>query len=431
MPKIISPETRNQVKKNHLLGLTRDENAENAGISAGAVSSILSQFSKEIGEANFEALTRYTRTLREHDMSLVDSIKGFHIVNLANKIGTDPDKLPEFLRDVFIPYKDSNLTASELILHTKEFVEFLKSSEMTPEELQKYCNDLLNKKQELEKQVQLLEENRANAKRETTSILEQNKVTLEKISDFEQTLQELEKYDISIDDVPKLAKMLKTAEKSDWDNSKITDYLAESEKYESQIITKKKELEKINEVIDEKTTQNVLLDKKIESKELRIKKLESTTKTLKDQETELKASVRTMTEFSLNQIKTITKNATESISKAQFAHLDSLNELSRNFDEKSTQATKKQNDKLEGIANIMDEFISETIKSAENAGNIRALVPFHKILNSKGEDYEIYPAIILILERFEIWYQKQDSKNSKLTSIIDELISIMKDHLKE
>jgi len=98
---------------------------------------------------------------------------------------------------------------------------------------------------------------------------------------------------------------------------------------------------------------------------------------------------------------------------------------------KNPPRQQKTNDKLEGIANIMDEFISETIKSAENAGNIRALVPFHKILNSKGEDYEIYPAIILILERFEIWYQKQDSKNSKLTSIIDELISIMKDHLKE
>ena len=54
MPKIIPPEIKNQVIDNHFLGTTRDENAEKACISTGAVSAILSQFSVDIGHANFD-----------------------------------------------------------------------------------------------------------------------------------------------------------------------------------------------------------------------------------------------------------------------------------------------------------------------------------------------------------------------------------------
>jgi len=234
MPKIIPPEIRNQVINNHLSGLTRNENADNTGISGGAVSAILSQFSKDIGEANYEALTRYVRSFRENNMDLRDSIEGFHLMSSIKRLGIDLDKLGAFITEVYLPYKDSSLTPSELIQNTKGFVEFLKSTKMTPDELEKYYNDLLNKKQDLEKQTRSLEEEAIKAERETSSTLKQNKVTLEKITDFEQTRQELEKKGVSVDDLPKLAKMLKAAEKNNWNNSKISDYLVASEDYERQ-----------------------------------------------------------------------------------------------------------------------------------------------------------------------------------------------------
>jgi len=343
LPKIISPETKEQVRKNHLSGFTRDENASNTGISAGAVTTILSQFSNDIGKVNYESITRYSRTLRENDMSLSDSIKGFHFINLIKRINIESDKLQEFITEVYLPYKDSKLTPSELINNTKRSVEFLKLTKMTPDEMEKYCNDILNKKEDLEKQTRLQEEKKIQSERETKSILKQNKSTLEKISNFEQTRKKLEESNISLDDLPKLAKMLRVAGKNNWSNSKIIDCLESFENYNQQIIAKKKELEKINEDIDEKTTQNILLDKKITSKELHQKKIESTVKTLKDQETELKASVRTMTELSLNQIKTITKNVTESISEVQSKYLDSVNTLNDDLNIKSDKMIKKTN----------------------------------------------------------------------------------------
>ena len=174
-----------------------------------------------------------------------------------------------------------------------------------------------------------------------------------------------------------------------------------------------------------------MLDKKITSNEQHLKKLESKIKTLKNQEIELKASISTTTTFSLNQIKTIKKKAIDYISDVQSVHLDSLNALNNNLIEKSDQVTKKQKNELEEITSNLDKFISEMIKSAENAGNLKALAPFHKILASKGEAHEIYPSMITILERFEFWYQKQDNKSTRLPSIIDELISIIKNHLNQ
>ena len=431
MPKIISLEIGNQVINNHLLGLTRDENAQNTGLSGGTVSSRLAQFAKEIGHGNFEALTSYSRMLRENNMNITDSIEGFHDINLMKKIGIHPDELKTFLAEVYLPYKDSNLTPFELIQNTKGSVEFLKSTKMTPNEMEEYCSDLLNKKQDLEKQNRTLEENAINVEMETRSIQKQNKITLEKISDFEQIRHELEKNKVSIDDLPKLAKMLKAAEKSNWNYSKITDCLAASEDYQREIIENRRERNKINKENNEKINQTSLLDKKIISDEQHLKKLESKIKTLKNQEVELKASISTTTAFSLNQIKTIKKKAIDYISEVQSAHLDSLDTLNDNLIEKSDQVTKKQRGELEELTGNLDRFVSEMIKSAENAGNLKALAPFHKILNSKGEPHEIYPSMITILERFEFWYQKQDNKSTNLPSIIDELISIIKNHLRQ
>ena len=431
MPKIIPPEIKNQVIDNHLLGTTRDENAEKACISTGAVSAVLAQFSIDIGEANYEALTRYVRSLRENNMDLRESIEGFHIMNSIKRLGVDLDKLRAFITEVYLPYKDSSLTPSELIQNTKGSVEFLKLTKMTPNEMEEHNDDLLNKKQDLEKQNSMLEENAMRVERETESIQKQNKITLEKIANFEQTRKDLEKNGVSVDDLPKLAKMLTAAEKNNWNYSKIYDYLIASEDYERKIIENKRELNKINKESNEKRNQISLLDKKITFNELHLKKLESKIKTLKNQEIELKASISTTTTFSLNQIKTIKKKAIDYISDVQSVHLDSLNALNNNLIEKSDQVTKKQKNELEEITSNLDKFISEMIKSAENAGNLKALAPFHKILASKGETHEIYPSMITILERFEFWYQKQDNKNTSLPSIIDELISIIKNHLNQ
>jgi hypothetical protein len=414
---------------NQFLGLTRDENAEKTGLSAGTITNILKEFSGKIGNAEFESLTHYSRTLRENNMNLSDSIDGFHIKNLAQRLGIDHEKLQTFLTEAYIPIKESNLTPSELIQNIKKFVEFLKSIEMTPDNLEQYYSDHLNKKQDLEKQTKLSEEKAISAERETTSALKQNKVTLEKITNFEQIRQELEQNGVSVDDLPKLAKMTKTAQKSNWDNSKIIDYLAESENYERQIIENQIKLDKINKEIDEKENQISLMSKKITSNKQQQKKFESKIKTLKNQEIVIKASISTTTSFSLSQIKTIEKKSIESIANIQSVHLDSLNTLDKYLIEKSAQIIKKQKVELEEITGILDKSVSEMIQLAEKEGSLKALAPLHKILDSKGEAHEIYPSMITILERFNIWYQKQNKKSTRLTLIIEELTSIMKNHL--
>jgi len=429
MPKIIPAETRNQVINNHLSGLTRDENADKTGISAGAVSAILVQFSKNIGGANYEALTRYVRSLRENNMNLRDSIEGFHIINSIKRLEIDSDKLEEFIVEVYLPYKDSDLSPSELVHNTKRFVEFSRSTGTAPDELDRYCSEHLNKVQELKEQTESLKNEKTSLETDIKSLFTQNKITLKQLDEFVQMQEQLKKRGVPVDNVSVLVKMLKAAEKNNWNSSKIHDYLIASDDYERQIIETRRELNKINKEFDDKRSQISLLDKKITANEQHLKKLESKIKTLKNQEGELKASINTTTTISLNQIKTIKKKAIDSIYEVQSAHLDSLNTLNDDLIEKSDQVTKKQKGELEEITGNLDKFISEMIKSAEKAGSLKALAPFHKILDSKGDAHEIYPSMITILERFEFWYQKQDNKSTRLTSIIDELISIIKNHL--
>ena len=431
MPKIIPPEIKKQVIDNHFLGITRDENADKTGISTGAVSAILSQFSKDIGKINYEALTRYTRTLRENDMNLADSIDGFHIINSIKRLEIDSDKLEEFIVEVYLPYKDSDLSPSELVHNTKRFVEFSRSTGTAPDEIERYHNEHLSKVQELKEQIESLKNDKTSLETDIKSLFTQNKITLKQLDEFVQVQGQLKKRGVSVDNISILAKMLDAAEKNSWDITKIIRHLEEFEDYEKSLSESKLEFENINKENKKNTDEIDLLDKKITSNEQHLKKLESKIKTLKNQEIELKASISTTTTFSLNQIKTIKKKAIDYISDVQSVHLDSLNALNNNLIEKSDQVTKKQKNELEEITSNLDKFISEMIKSAENAGNLKALAPFHKILASKGEAHEIYPSMITILERFEFWYQKQDNKSTRLPSIIDELISIIKNHLNQ
>ena len=132
MPKIIPPELKQQVIVNHLQGLTRDENAKKTGISTGAVTGVLTNFSKEIGEGNYEAVTRYARLLRENEMDINDSIEGSHALGQLKKLGVEQDKLNDFVTGVYLPYVDSNLAPSELIQSVKILSDIKESTGIQP-----------------------------------------------------------------------------------------------------------------------------------------------------------------------------------------------------------------------------------------------------------------------------------------------------------
>ena len=189
MPKIIPPELKHQVIVNHFLGLTRDENAQKTGLSTGTVTGVLTNFSKEMGEVNFETLTRYVRILRENEMDIKDSIQGFHALGQLKKLGVEQDKMNDFVTEVYLPYQDSNLTPSELIQNVRRLYDIKESTGIQPAELKQYCDELLNKKQVLENKIKSLKEQADQAKKDAESTLKQKKVTEEQLDTFEHVRQ--------------------------------------------------------------------------------------------------------------------------------------------------------------------------------------------------------------------------------------------------
>lgn len=84
-----------------LKGKTRDEIAEEFGISQGTVSNIIARMRNSLSKYEADAMRELAQELRELDITADNSFIGCRIIKILENLKIPESKIEEFLKEIF------------------------------------------------------------------------------------------------------------------------------------------------------------------------------------------------------------------------------------------------------------------------------------------------------------------------------------------
>ena len=211
----IPVDIKEEIIRQWLNGLSRDQIALNNYISTGATTNIINEWTTALGKPEADALRVLGRTIRSSGLSLVQCAVGFRIRNMLTSHGTDPDKAEQFVSYTIKKCNTHGITPDKLITHAEDLAKFSDYTGLT--EIEGYVNqkgleisELKKSEQEIRDRIDLLETERAELEKSRDVILEQKRNATEEMNSYFEAKQQLDKYGLSIPgDIQKILKTSK------------------------------------------------------------------------------------------------------------------------------------------------------------------------------------------------------------------------------
>src|SRR5919206_3590797 len=97
MPPLTDEQTRGNVIKQWILGLSRDSIAEQNGIGAGTVSSIVANYKVGVEELDFDSIRQLAVEARQQGWNLSELASHARLYNYFLKSGAAEDKIESFI----------------------------------------------------------------------------------------------------------------------------------------------------------------------------------------------------------------------------------------------------------------------------------------------------------------------------------------------
>jgi predicted XRE-type DNA-binding protein len=197
MPAKILKSIREQVIKQWLQGMSRDEIAKVNDIGAGTVSDIIKDIKqKEIFD--IDLLREVALVLKKHDLNLSVFAPSIRIKNKLDKMGVSEDKIDSLIDNSNTHCFKRHLTADEYFNHVDQVCALSENLEMPVDQLP---NHIIRQQLELEK----VEKETEDAKLKQHQVLQHYNVTMDELQEFIRDKP-------SIDHIKKLEKKLEKAE---------------------------------------------------------------------------------------------------------------------------------------------------------------------------------------------------------------------------
>src|SRR5690348_3773196 len=109
-------------------GVQRDKIAANNGLSAGAVTNVVNEWRRGVGDDVIDNLRQLGEVLRKNGITPAQCALGFRTVMLISKLGVKEEELDSFLLDVYNRCIDLGLSPENIAFHIKDLLEFLKTN---------------------------------------------------------------------------------------------------------------------------------------------------------------------------------------------------------------------------------------------------------------------------------------------------------------
>jgi hypothetical protein len=210
MPPPIQEIIRRRVIEQWISGFPRDKIASDLQIGAGTVSSIVSDFKKNLQASDIDSTRELAIDARRQGLNLSELGSHFRLYNYFIKSGAAEDKIESFIARVH----SCNIPPERIIQCVNQLYEITRGQSIPLHELPGYIEKELVEKQKIDEEIQ-----------QADTILQSKNVTLEAIDEHIKLNEELNKHDLSTHDIGKLLNLLSNAKKYGFDDKEIADKL--------------------------------------------------------------------------------------------------------------------------------------------------------------------------------------------------------------
>ncbi len=219
MPSKLPDNIKPTVIQQWLAGAQRDKIAVDNGISAGAVSNIVSSWRRAVGSYVADELRELAVNLRRNGITPTRCAIGFRAAMMMSRLGVQEDNFDSFMSDIYNRCNDLGLTPQRISSYITSLLEFSQSVSFS--QMRDHISEKIEEKKNLEQEIEKLRSQVETLQNQKSEVEHRSKVALDNHRNIEYKLQwytdiknELKnKYGLPVDDITKFASMINAAER--------------------------------------------------------------------------------------------------------------------------------------------------------------------------------------------------------------------------
>ena len=432
MPAPLSTETIAAIIISFLEGLTRDAIADKLGISQGSVSNVLQNLKNTIGEPTFNILKGLGRYLQQNDITFDDAIIGFHVKSLLKKLGVDVEKIKDFVEGFYSACIQNGVQPTVAITTVKKIIDIEKDAQIPFEELPQKYKDILNQIKTAEAKLATLKEEIVKTKNDKAAVIrELNKkiqqleqghthlyqkyqVSVQKVDFYNKISESLKLQNIPIEDTAKFAQMMANAQNFGYDEKIIISQIQSSK-------THHEELKKIQEMIQHlqeqlrsaKSELEAILKQNAEVSEA-VDLLQQDKLVVTKQVKACKREISLLTSMFIEEQKVMLRSFHQNIDQAKSKALTEFQYFSSDMREAWERFIEQEKLDAQNSRLRLDESCQKLNDKCVEYGQIKNHAILAKIIEGTADPHEILSAMMMILQRFQVWVGKSELESSEL-----------------
>jgi hypothetical protein len=232
MPSKLPDNFKSLVIQQWLSGTQRDKIAAENGLSAGAVTNLVNEWSRGLGFAIADDLRELAVTMKKVGITAAQCASGFRAAMIMNKIGVKEDEIEYFVSEVYNRCKEIGLSADNIDIYLQGLLEFSKTSGMPILPISKIADylreekeqkiELENQIEDLKQEIQELNSERSASKKLRDDALQQQKTTTSDIQWYLDLKGKLgSEYGIPVSDISNFAKTVNGIKQYGYDVNKV------------------------------------------------------------------------------------------------------------------------------------------------------------------------------------------------------------------
>jgi len=206
MPPLTDEQTRRNVIRQWISGFPRDTIAEQNGIGAGTVSSIVNNYKVGLEELDFDSIRQLAVEARQHGLNFADLASHARLYNFFRNSGAAENKIESFIKKV----SSADVSPEKVIELVYQLYEISNTESIPLDQVPNYIEKKLEEKKKIDEQI-----------KEADAILQSKNVSIEAINEHLQLNEELKKYRLSTRDINRLVNLLEVAKEYRYSPGKI------------------------------------------------------------------------------------------------------------------------------------------------------------------------------------------------------------------
>lgn len=253
---------KDEVIRLYLQGLSRDDIARTCGVAEGTVSNIIDDWKRKLDIPDVQSLRDLAVNLKRYGIDAAQCTEGLRIKNTMKKLGVNPNQFEGFINEVYEYCQRIGLAPQDIASNLQALINLSKDIPFSkiPERIEEKKKEKIQLEEEmrrLNEEIKTLKETKRTLEMEISLAkdlrdlaLQEEKTTTAELKKYSNFNTELRRYDIPIDDLPKLVQLLYEIRQHGYDVGKVL-----SEYQDLLFIKEKRDIfwRQIREVKDEKT----------------------------------------------------------------------------------------------------------------------------------------------------------------------------------